>query len=166
MIYGPGIPVLFPIGLVALTILYFVERFSMAYYYRMPPNFDDELNYFMLDQMLWFPVLYAGIGFWMFTNMQIFGNFVSPIDYVGDHISAGHEIGESLISFDKPGWPFLILGGITICSRFMDYFGIEKYLYSEGIHEILKHKNKSESFYTIISKSDKLWLLQEEKFLK
>jgi len=79
MIYGPGIPVLFPIGLVALIILYFVERFSMAYYYRIPPNYDDDLNYTMLRDLLWFPILYAGIGFWMFTNCQIFGNVVEPI---------------------------------------------------------------------------------------
>ena len=44
MMYGVGLPILFPIGLIALINLYFVERFSMAYYYRMPPNFDDELN--------------------------------------------------------------------------------------------------------------------------
>ena len=68
MIYGPGIPILFPIGLVALTILYFTERFSMAYFYRMPPNYDDDLNYLVLEIIIWFPAIYAAFGFWMFTN--------------------------------------------------------------------------------------------------
>jgi len=54
-----------------------------------------------------------------------------------------------------------------ILSRVFDYTGmIESYLHSSTIKEYLKQKPRSESFYQIISKSDKLWLLNEEKFLK
>lgn len=86
MIYGAGIPILFPISLVALIILSYTEKFGMAYYYRMPPNYDDDLNYGLIMDLLWFPLLYAGIGFWMFTNRQIFGNHVIPILYTGDRV--------------------------------------------------------------------------------
>ena len=68
MMYGPGIPVLFPIGLVALSILYLVERYAVAKYYRMPSNFQDYLNRSCLDAVMWAPFLYSGIGFWMYSN--------------------------------------------------------------------------------------------------
>ena len=87
MLYGAGIPMLFPIGLVALLILYFTERFSIAWLYRMPPNYDDDLNRGTMSAVLWYPVFYAGIGFWMFTNEQIFANFVYPIKYIGEHVT-------------------------------------------------------------------------------
>ena len=66
--FGPGIPILFPMGLIALSITYYTELFAMAYYYRLPPNYDDDLNYQMIRDLLWSPLLYAGIGFWMYTN--------------------------------------------------------------------------------------------------
>ena len=66
--YGPGIPILFPIGLVALSVLYLVERYSVAKYYRMPPNFSDMLNRSCLDAVMWGPFFYACLGFWMYSN--------------------------------------------------------------------------------------------------
>jgi len=39
--FGPGIPILFPIALVALSILYLMERYTLAKYYRLPPNFSS-----------------------------------------------------------------------------------------------------------------------------
>lgn len=68
MLYGPGIPILFPIGLCALSVLYLVERYSVAKYYRMPPNFSDQLNRSCLDAILFSPFLYACLGFWMYSN--------------------------------------------------------------------------------------------------
>ena len=66
--FGPGIPILFPIGLAALSITYCTDRYAIAKHYRMPPNFDDQLNYICIRDLLWSPFLYCGIGFWMFTN--------------------------------------------------------------------------------------------------
>ena len=68
MLYGPGIPILFPIGLVALIIIYFTDRLSLAYLYRMPPSYDDELNKTCVSALLLYPIFYAGVGFWMYTN--------------------------------------------------------------------------------------------------
>ena len=101
----------------------------------------------------------------MFTNCQIFDNVVKSINYLGDHVSYEHTIYGSLTTF-KPGWPFLFLGLIIIVGRIIDFMDFEKYFYSSDIKELLKKKPKSESFYQIISKSDKLWLLAEERFLK
>lgn len=68
MLYGSGIPILFPIGLVALSVIYLTDRFSLAYFYRMPPSYGDELNTSCIKGILFYPIFYAGIGFWMYTN--------------------------------------------------------------------------------------------------
>lgn len=42
--YGFGIPLLFPIAVLALTILYCVEVSCLFYCYRMPPMYDEQLG--------------------------------------------------------------------------------------------------------------------------
>jgi hypothetical protein len=163
--FGAGIPILFPIGLVALLIEYWVERFAMAYYYRMPPNFDDDLNYIMISNLLWAPLIYAGIGFWMYTNCQMFDNIVIPIEYIDHIVLSGHTIGNSITNI-KPGWPFLILFLVMILFRIMEYFGWEKYIQSSEIKDFMNLKSKKEEFVNIISSSDKKWFLSENNFLK
>ena len=152
MIYGPGIPILFPIGLVAFCISYIVERFKLAYYYRMPPNYADNLNYSCISTLVWWPVFYAGFGFWMYTNCQIFDNVVKPIHYLGEPVKYGHTVVGALTTF-KPGWPFLILLAELILSRIFDVTGlIEKHFYSSETKELLKMEpSKAESFYEVIS---------------
>lgn len=44
MLFGPGLPVLFPIGLMSLIILYIIERLMVAYSYQKPPMFDSTVN--------------------------------------------------------------------------------------------------------------------------
>ena len=66
--FGPGMPMLFPFGLLAFVILYVCERVSLAKYYRMPANIDDSLNFRCISDILWTPCFYAGMGFWLFTN--------------------------------------------------------------------------------------------------
>ena len=113
MLYGPGIPVLFPIGLVALIVLYLIERYSVAKYYRMPPNFSDALNRSCLDAVLWAPFLYACLGFWMYSNRQVFENIVLPVTYLNEVVRYDHKIIGSVKRI-SPGTPFLILLAILI----------------------------------------------------
>ena len=41
MMYGPAIPILFPITLCKLIIFYIIERIMCAYFYRKPPMYDE-----------------------------------------------------------------------------------------------------------------------------
>ena len=42
--YGFGIPLLFPVAVLALTILFVVEVSCLFYSYRMPPMYDEQLS--------------------------------------------------------------------------------------------------------------------------
>ena len=41
--FGPGMPILFLIGMVHFIVLYSMERITLAKYYRMPTNFATSL---------------------------------------------------------------------------------------------------------------------------
>lgn len=41
MMYGMGQPILFLIAAISFFILYTQERILVAYFYQMPPSFDD-----------------------------------------------------------------------------------------------------------------------------
>ena len=42
--FGVGLPILFPICLLNMVILYVLERYCMAYIYDIPPALDDGLT--------------------------------------------------------------------------------------------------------------------------
>jgi len=92
MLYGVGLPLLFPISLFAFTILYMVERFCVFYYYRQPPMFDDAMTRNSLRILNWAPLLYMLFGYWMLGNNQIFSNVVFPFTNSTDVIKSGHTI--------------------------------------------------------------------------
>ena len=79
--FGPAIPALFPMGLAGLIVLYCCERYAIAYYHRIPPNCEDSLNSSCINDILWTPMFYLGLGFWLFSNRQIFENEVIPLKY-------------------------------------------------------------------------------------
>jgi len=66
--FGAGIPVLFPLGLLGITVLYIVERVSLARAYKRPPRYSTELVESSVKVILLAPVLYSLGGFWMFSN--------------------------------------------------------------------------------------------------
>lgn len=111
MMYGVGLPLLFPISLFAYTVLYLVERFCVFYYYKQPPMFDDAMTRNTLRILNWAPLLYCLFGYWMIGNNQIFSNLVFPIDHSTDVIKSGHTIVSDVerIAWDQ-SLPLLVLG--------------------------------------------------------
>jgi hypothetical protein len=72
--FGAGMPILFPIALCNLVSLYLVEKYYLKSYYRRPPMLDDTLNDKAIKYLMFAPILYFAIGFWMFNNCQLFNN--------------------------------------------------------------------------------------------
>jgi hypothetical protein len=74
--FGAGLPLLYPIAWLSFLIFYIMERILLAYSYREPPFFDQTLNSAAIRILMFAPILYCAFGFWMFNNIQIFGNDV------------------------------------------------------------------------------------------
>lgn len=72
MMYGLGMPILFPIAAVSYFIFYAVERYQVAFTYPMPPAMDDQMTKNALSLLSYSPILLLMNGYWMLSNKQIF----------------------------------------------------------------------------------------------
>lgn len=92
--YGPAMPILFPMALLSLVILYSCERLQVAYFYKKPPLYDQTINTYTINLLFTAPLLYSGMGAWVFSNQQVFRNTVVPlpVDYL--YASSGHHIAQ------------------------------------------------------------------------
>ena len=49
MMFGAGMPILFPIAFMSLVLFYFSEIYMIFYVYQTPPTFDENLNISVLN---------------------------------------------------------------------------------------------------------------------
>jgi hypothetical protein len=68
MMFGPGLPLLFPIAAAALAVLFCLEKFMLYYIYKQPPAYDEKLNNSVLANLQLAPLFLLGFGYWMLTN--------------------------------------------------------------------------------------------------
>jgi hypothetical protein len=68
MMYGLGLPILFPIAAAAIFVLYCMEKLMVNYSYRQPPAYDERLNNNVLGLMTWAPLLFLSFGYWMLSS--------------------------------------------------------------------------------------------------
>lgn len=80
MMYGVGMPILFPIAAFNFMNQYICERIVVAYQVRKPPVLDDKLAKNAIQILYWSPILLLFNGYWMLSNPQIFENIWSYID--------------------------------------------------------------------------------------
>ena len=71
-LFGPAMPVLFPIAVLSLMVLFTTERLAMAYSYQKPPNYDATLNRTALEILYRTPLLYMFSAAWLYSNQQVF----------------------------------------------------------------------------------------------
>ena len=67
--YGLAIPMLFPISLMAFTVLYTMEKLTITYFFRQPPMFDEKLNESAISKMKWAPIFMMFFGYWCLSNV-------------------------------------------------------------------------------------------------
>jgi hypothetical protein len=93
MMYGLGLPVLFPIASLALLTLYCMEKLMLHYAYREPPMYDERLNKNALGILTWAPLLFLAFGSWMFASKQLFSNeHLQVLEYSNSPRKAEHLI--------------------------------------------------------------------------
>ena len=80
LMYGSGLPLLYPIALTSYIVLYCIEKCLLLRSYKMPPEFDEKLSKSALRMMRWASILAFGVGYWMLSNQQIFYNTLAPVD--------------------------------------------------------------------------------------
>ena len=72
MMYGVGMPLLFPIAAFNFFNQWLTERYIVAYYMKLPPALDDKLTTNCLNKLKFAPLFLIFNGYWMLSNEQIF----------------------------------------------------------------------------------------------
>jgi len=173
MMYGMGIPVLFPIAALSLFVLYCVEKFMLYFVYREPPMYDEKLNTNALNILTWAPLLFLSFGYWMFSSKQLLGNSLfHKYDYLNDQdIKSGHEWTEvfsnAAYGTDKPSMPLLYLfWTLLVLTVFKDlllkFWNLFPFL-AVGDFEI---DEGLDNYFKTLDTNDRQWSLSEERYYR
>ena len=68
MMYGIGIPLLFPIAALTTIITWVGERIMCAYIVKLPPAMGDYMTNSTISSLKFSPILLLINGFWMLSN--------------------------------------------------------------------------------------------------
>ena len=74
MMYGMGLPILFPVASFSFLTLYCMEKLMLHYSYREPPMYDESLNKNALSILTIAPLLFLSFGYWMLSSKQLLSN--------------------------------------------------------------------------------------------
>ena len=120
--YGIAIPLLFPAAFIYFAVSNIVERLALAYSYRKPPMFDDQLNRAALSYLKLAPLIMMLFGYWCLGNNQIFGDLVSGRLQKTDPVITNHSGID--ISPRKLSFVLLLMSGALMI--FLIFTGILK----------------------------------------
>jgi hypothetical protein len=150
--FGAGMPILFPIALCSLIVLYIMERLQAAYSYQKPPMFDASLNDAAINLLIAAPIGYAAVGFWMFNNPTMFHNDKVVFTQIyGQHAMNDHNFYTFADYFVDQSFPLFVFTILTltmyVTRKIWFKWVTEKY--SIGIESI--GKTEETSFYEALS---------------
>ncbi|CDW85661.1 UNKNOWN [Stylonychia lemnae] len=169
MMYGLGIPVLFPIAVFSFFVLYVVEKSMVYWSYRLPPMYDDKLNNNVLSLMTYAPLLFLSFGYWMLSSKQLYGNDVQYLESASGAPKTGHVWWDFFIPNgyqSGPGLPLIIFFWIF-------FFGtlfrnqIYKYL-ARWFPRFIKVGDieideNLDNYFKTIDDNDRKWSITEEE---
>lgn len=102
MMYGLGMPLLFPLAALGLFSAYVAERIALAFIARQPPAMDDALTQNCLDMIKYAPLFLLCNGYWMIGNKQIFANKWTYIEHDLQTMKSDHFVWPVEVSWAAP----------------------------------------------------------------
>lgn len=91
LMYGPGLPILYPIAVIHYFIYLSVARYSIIYNIQNPPSMDFLLTKNCIKSLKWAPLFYLLNAYWMLSNKQIFDGWVNPRLSNEEAMESGHH---------------------------------------------------------------------------
>ena len=162
LMFGPGVPLLYPVCIFSLFILYVVERLSLAFYYKQPPMFDEKMSASTYKTMRWAIALNLFFAYWMYSNKQMFSNEVHPLRKAFDVPLTGHVIFKNF-EVDQ-AFPSFLFGFIFLaifCTRWVRPL-VAKFIPSWFPEDPLVKENLGNYFDSLEEKDLEWWTTEEE----
>lgn len=168
MVYGLGIPILFPIACLSMVILFFQEKLMLYYGYRVPPMYDERLSQTVLNQLQWAPMFLLFFGYWMAGSQQLLSNdHLTPFANTESTPESGHTVG---LILDNRGWTgylwtmllaIICLGTLLCCGGFIGK-KIEGCFPSLAIGD-LDIDEDIDNYWATLDEGDRKWSQREEQ---
>ena len=98
MMYGLGMPLLFPIVSVTLFSQWLSERIQIAYCVRQPPAMDNSLSNNALNVIRYAPLFMIFNGFWLLDNQQMFKGKWNYLMRETDYMKSQHYLSDLRIN--------------------------------------------------------------------
>jgi hypothetical protein len=168
MMYGLGMPILFPIASASVFSLYCVEKFMIHWSYRQPPAYDEKLNNNVLGLMTWSPLLFLSFGYWMFSNKQLIDNVVFMKTNRNDVVKTGHYWGD-VFSQDayhaNPAMPLLVMFWVFLFGTVFRNFIMNRLCRWFPSMQIgaLEVDEGLDNYFKCIDDHDRNWSIKEEE---
>lgn len=71
MMYGSGLPILFPIALFSIILIYMMDIYMLFYVYRKPPVYDADLHNDQIVIMERSVLIFLAFSTWQLSNNQL-----------------------------------------------------------------------------------------------
>lgn len=161
LLYGVGLPILFPLTLFAWITQYAFNWVSITHAQRSP-MMDNHSNKNAIFFLKWGVHLYTFAGYWFLTNRQIFYNDVHAITWWSQVEITNHSIYN--IQFDYT-FPLLIVAFGILTIMLLHSCGIifVKAAFDDTIKEELRSFENLYSFQDSLNVEDIDWIIMEEK---
>lgn len=114
MMYGLGMPLLYPVAALTLSSQWLSERIQIAYTVRQPPAMDNSLSNNALSKIRWAPLFLLFNGFWMVDNRQMFNGDWNYIMRETDYMKSGHAIHSLEVTQSAPLFLMVFMSVIII----------------------------------------------------
>jgi len=160
MMFGFGMPWLFPLAALGYGLLYVIENALLHYSYSKPPMYDEKLDKSVLSFMKIAPILYFAFGYWMVSSKQLLANNVYPIKNINDTPKTGHLYSTPFTKegWMPPAWPFLIMFLVVIVYRIVEKTILKLFRVK------LEDKEESYNYYESLNKDDREFSIKEEEY--
>lgn len=171
---GAAFPIFYPIALLAIMVQYFVERFTLARFYRLPPKFSLDLTLLNLNILSYAPLCCLVLSFWLFGNHQMFSNenietflkvnapTVASHHYAGDTIAkifgAGSE-GETTLN--KAEW--ITFAALALVVVYHMIKALPAWLRLINSKHLDFQQNRIPNYYDALREQDLQELVEEEQ---
>jgi hypothetical protein len=117
LMYGFGMPILYPIAVYALVVLYLSEKALLYYSYRQPPTYDERLSNTVVRMLMGAPVFGLMFGYWVLSSKQLIDNdHLEPREF-GDDTPKSQHLMQSVFQpsgWEGPAWPVLMMAFVTL----------------------------------------------------
>ena len=170
MTFGFGMPILFPIGAVAIFVLYLVEKTMLFYGYRLPPMYDERLSQTVINMLYYAPLWFLGFGYWMASNKQMISNdYLFTKDRMSDPDIVHHtfdRVWTDAEYYVAPAWPLLALFVLLLinqCFGGMIMSCLTKCFPNLEIGDVELDED-IDNYWASLDDKDRVWATKEDEY--